>query len=79
MAFCLPDAGQRFATAAARRPRAAGATPAARRGRKACHTRAGRRGARGQICFSGIFTTSPSSASETFSWQVRRERSASGS
>jgi hypothetical protein len=32
-----------------------------------------------QICFSGICTTSPSSASETLSWQVRRERSGSGS
>jgi hypothetical protein len=39
------------------------------------------RGATGaaQICFSGIWTTSPSSASETLSWQVRRERSVSGS
>ena len=31
-----------------------------------------------QICFSGICTTRPSSASETLSWQVRRERSGSG-
>jgi hypothetical protein len=32
-----------------------------------------------QICFSGIWTTSPSSASETLSWQVRRDRSGFGS
>ena len=31
-----------------------------------------------QICFSGICTTSPSSASLTFSWQVKRERWGSG-
>ena len=31
-----------------------------------------------QICFSGICTRSPSSASETLSWQVRRERTGSG-
>ncbi|GAA6148433.1 hypothetical protein NBRC116586_14950 [Pseudooceanicola nitratireducens] len=32
-----------------------------------------------QICFSGICTTSPSRASVTLIWQVRRERAGSGS
>ena len=32
-----------------------------------------------QICFSGIWTTSPSNASDTLIWQVRRERAGSGS
>ena len=36
-------------------------------------------GERPQICFSGICTFSPSSASVTLSWQVRRERAGSGS
>jgi hypothetical protein len=31
-----------------------------------------------QICFSGICTRKPSSASDTFSWQVRRDRDGSG-
>src|SRR6056297_2764165 len=31
-----------------------------------------------QICFSGIWTTRPSRASDTLSWQVRRERAGSG-
>jgi hypothetical protein len=52
-------------------PRAAPPSTEARQGT--------RRHRRSQICFSGICTTSPSSASETLSWQVRRERSVSGS
>jgi len=32
-----------------------------------------------QICFSGIWTINPSSAGVTFNWQVRRERTGSGS
>jgi hypothetical protein len=56
---------------AGRQPRAAGG-PCAK-------ARRGTRRHRSQICFSGICTTSPSSASVTLSWQVRRERSVSGS
>jgi hypothetical protein len=60
---------------------ATGRTPATRRGRTLRKARQGTRRHRdaAQICFSGICTTSPSSASETLSWQVRRERSVSGS
>ena len=49
-----------------------------RRGRREDKQRR-QRGAPHQICFSGICTTSPSSASVTLSWQVRRERAGSGS
>lgn len=47
------------------------------------YKRQGAKGARKppprQICFSGISTTSPSSAGVTLIWQVRRERTGSGS
>ena len=39
----------------------------------------GNNGAHVQICFSGIWTRRPSSASVTFNWQVRRDRAGSGS
>ena len=63
------------------RPRPATGTDAssARRARPR-HGRARQspRPVRHQICFSGICTTRPSSASVTFSWQVRRDRSGFG-